>query len=200
MTNIISLGEVMRYKEDHKEQTHRRIVERASQEYRAHGFDGMGIAKLMSLLDLTHGGFYAHFKDKEDLKNQAMEFAFEKSIEIAVEALERGGILAYIEHYTSDLHRDHPEFGCALASLAGEEGRRSAASRARFARQYDEGVDVVAQYMPGATQDQKTSRAHFLLASLSGAVALARAAGDPAISAEILSSAREELSRYFRSL
>lgn len=190
----------MRYKEDHKVQTHRRIVERASQEYRTHGFDGMGIAKLMSLLDLTHGGFYVHFKDKEDLKDQAMEFALEKSAEMAAKVLERGGVLAYIEHYTSDLHRDHPEFGCVLACLTGEEGRRSAESRAKFAHKYDEGLKVVAQYMPGATQEQKISRTHFLLASLSGAVALARAAGDLAASKEILNSAREELSRYFRSL
>jgi TetR/AcrR family transcriptional repressor of nem operon len=190
----------MRYKEDHKVNTHRKIVERASQEFRTHGFEGVGIATLMARLNLTHGGFYAHFQDKEDLKDQAMDFALDQSLEIAVEALRRGGVFAYIDHYTSDLHRDHPEFGCALPALTAEEGRRSPESKARFARKYVEQVEVLTEYMPGATLDEKRSRVHFLLSTLSGSIALARAASDPGLSATVLSSTREQLTNYFKSL
>src|SRR5258708_36181676 len=98
MMHVI-LRETMRYKDDHKDKTHAKIVERASQEFREHGFEGIGIASLMSKLGLSHGGFYAHFEDKEDLKDQAMEHAFCQSFDIASDALRRGGVPAYIEHY-----------------------------------------------------------------------------------------------------
>jgi len=190
----------MRYEEDHKEKTHAKIVERASQEFREHGFEGVGIAKLMAKLGLSHGGFYAHFEDKEDLKDQAMEHAFGESFEIASDALRRGGVLAYVEHYTSDLHKDHPGYGCVLPTLSTEEGRRSPESRAKFARKFQESVDLLAEHLPGDTPEVKRGRALFIFSALSGSVAIARAAGDPLLSAAILRSTREQLTQFLRGL
>ena len=52
----------MRYQADHKEQTHRRILESASRQFRAEGMNGPGVAKVMKASGLTVGGFYKHFK------------------------------------------------------------------------------------------------------------------------------------------
>ncbi|AIE85690.1 TetR/AcrR family transcriptional regulator [Fimbriimonas ginsengisoli] len=190
----------MRYQEDHKEKTHKKIVERASQEFREHGFEGIGIATLMSKLGLSHGGFYAHFEDKEDLKDQAMEHAFERSIETAAETLLKGGVMGYVEHYTSELHRDHPGFGCILPALTAEEGRRSPQSKAKFAQKYRQGIDVLAGYLPGATLSQKRERAIYIFSALSGSVALARASGDPDLSSAILRATREQLRQFLSTL
>jgi TetR/AcrR family transcriptional repressor of nem operon len=189
----------MRYQEDHKEKTHAKIVERAAQEFRLNGFDGVGIAKLMGKLGLSHGGFYAHFEDKEDLKDQAMESALDYSRDMAERALKEGGIEGYIEYYTGDLHLNHPEFGCILATLSAEEGRRSSESRAKFAEKYTEIAQLIAEYLPGPSADEQTEQAHFILSTLSGSIALARATGDPTLTQTILRSARAQLTLYLRS-
>jgi len=190
----------MRYGEDHKEKTHAKIVERASQEFREHGFEGIGIASLMSQLGLSHGGFYAHFEDKEDLKDQAMEHALNQSLEIALDALRRGGVPAYIELYTGDLHRDHPGKGCILATLCAEEARRAPESKAKFALRLQENVELLVDFMPGTSRAEQKDHVLFLLSTLSGAVALARASGDSAFSGAILRSTREHLTQFFRGL
>lgn len=190
----------MRYKEHHKEQTHQQIVERASQEFRSHGFVGMGIAKIMSLLKLTHGGFYAHFKDKEDLIDQAMAFALDQSMAMISTALERGGVQALIEHYLSEMHRDHVAFGCPLTSLTEEQARRSPESKAKFEQKYLEVIAIVAASLPGESSQARQATAHYLMATLSGAVELARAVQDPAQSSQILKAARDHLSRHLASL
>ena len=43
-----------------------KIVEVASILFRKHGFEGIGVADIMKAAGLTHGGFYGHFKSKDD--------------------------------------------------------------------------------------------------------------------------------------
>lgn len=57
----------MRYPAEQKAQTHQQIVELAAREFRSKGLQGIGIANLMAQVGLTHGGFYAHFKDRDAL-------------------------------------------------------------------------------------------------------------------------------------
>ncbi len=85
----------MRYQTQHKEEeTHSQIVETASQQFRAHGFEAVGIAKLMAILHLTHGGFYAHFADKEALISEAGIAALDQSLSTMLAGLEAGGFPA----------------------------------------------------------------------------------------------------------
>ena len=43
------------------------ILDRASRLFRKKGFDGVGIADIMKSAGLTHGGFYGHFRSKDQL-------------------------------------------------------------------------------------------------------------------------------------
>ncbi|PLM44366.1 TetR family transcriptional regulator, partial [Klebsiella michiganensis] len=58
-----------------------RIVETASELFRERGYDGVGVAELMSAAGLTHGGFYKHFGSKADLLSEAMHCGFTRSAE-----------------------------------------------------------------------------------------------------------------------
>ena len=53
--------------------TARRLVERASRQFRAEGMNGPGVAKLMKASGLTVGGFYKHFDSRDDLFAEAMD-------------------------------------------------------------------------------------------------------------------------------
>src|SRR5882724_5580071 len=67
----------MRYTPQHKQETRERIVRAASRHFRRRGGKGVAIADLMSNLDLTHGGFYRHFDNKEQLMVEAVAKGFE---------------------------------------------------------------------------------------------------------------------------
>jgi len=57
----------MRYDAEHKQKTHLKVVKAAAKAIRADGPDRIGVAGVMAQAGLTHGGFYAHFRSKDDL-------------------------------------------------------------------------------------------------------------------------------------
>ncbi len=71
----------MRYSKEHKQETHARIVKKASVRLREKGAHGIGVADLMKEAGLTHGGFYAHFDSREALVIEAFAYAMDRSTE-----------------------------------------------------------------------------------------------------------------------
>ena len=71
----------MRYSKEHKQETHARIVKKASVRLREKGAHGIGVADLMKEAGLTHGGFYAHFDSREALVIEAFAYAMDRSNE-----------------------------------------------------------------------------------------------------------------------
>ena len=186
----------MRYKPEHKQETRRRIVESAAKEFRTHGFEGSSIAKLMETLHLTHGGFYAHFADKEELVADATVFALSKNLEIMLAGLQEGGFTALLDYYLSESHRDNPASGCPLPSVVAELARRPPLSRDNFTTTLQKVFDAISEQMPGATQARKQEKVQVLFATLTGAVALSRAVSDPVLSKSLLTSARNHLLHF----
>ncbi len=62
----------MPYSAEHKQQTRSRIVESARILFNRHGFTDVTINQIMSEAGLTRGGFYSHFKNKEQLYAEAV--------------------------------------------------------------------------------------------------------------------------------
>ena len=187
----------MRYKSEHKKETHRGIVEAASRQFRTQGFEGVGIAKLMGTLNLTHGGFYAHFADKEALVSESLALAFDESLQAMMRAVETGGISGLLDFYLGEGHRDHPALGCPLPALASEVARRPSASREAFTEELSGVFEALAEHLPGSTPDQKRANVYALFSAMVGAVSLARAVSDPALSHAILESTRQHLLARF---
>ena len=86
------------------------VVKAAGRLFRAHGFDGVGVAEITRAAGLTHGGFYGQFASKDALAAEACGQAFAESL-----ALLRPGwtgpvatSLRYVDSYLSERHRDHP--------------------------------------------------------------------------------------------
>src|SRR6184192_158562 len=74
-------GVAMRYVEDHRRQTHSRIVENASYGLRLKGAKGLSVVDLMKLAGLTHGGFYNHFDSRAALVGETIAFAIDPMTE-----------------------------------------------------------------------------------------------------------------------
>jgi AcrR family transcriptional regulator len=193
----------MRYEKGHKDVTRKRIVDVASKRFRKEGVEAVGLAGLMADAGLTHGGFYAHFKSKEDLVREAVSDAFGQS-NAAFERVvrDRGdgdgdgdggedGFAVIVRKYLRPEHRDHPELGCAAAALVAEIARHPEPTREAFTGQLNRLVDLVEAQLPASPSDRRRKCATAVVALMMGSLQLARAETDAARSAEILDSGVE---------
>jgi TetR/AcrR family transcriptional repressor of nem operon len=180
-------GTDMRYEKGHKEITRRRIVETAAARFRKDGIDGVGLADLMAEAGLTHGGFYSHFSSKEDLVRAAMEEVSCGARERFAQRIAEGGLETYIRSYLRTAHRDHPERGCVVATLASELARHPKATREAFTQNLAALTSSISSHLPNRfSQAQKRKTAVGIFATLVGAMQMARAVNDPLLSDEIL--------------
>lgn len=178
-----------------------RIVQVAGKLFRERGCDGIGVADLMKAAGLTHGGFYGHFASKEDLIGEAAGRVLAASARKWTALVENspddpfGAIVAsYLRHG----HRDDPGAGCAMPTLGVEAARHGPPVR----RAFTEGVRALLDILAGAVpKRRKAARREAALATLSalvGAVVLARAIDEPALSDEILDATKAVLGRASR--
>src|SRR5437868_12070029 len=104
----------MRYQPEHKTQTRDRIVRTASRKLRAEGLDGPGVASVMKASGLTVGGFYKHFRNKDELLAEAIAQGFSESEKLysSVQAMPREDRWKeLVRLYLSPDHCDHPDTG-----------------------------------------------------------------------------------------
>lgn len=187
-----------RYHRDHKERTRASIVESASQAFRARGIEQVGVGDIMAGAGLTHGGFYAYFKSKDELVGEACASSLLEAAALRFAPPDggapKGTLSAYIRSYLTRANRDSPETSCAIAALAGEIARRSPETRHTFTRAAQTYVDGVASLLPEGTDSDD---AWALLAGMAGTLMLARAVDDPALSDRILRSGQHLYERVF---
>ncbi|UYO52537.1 TetR/AcrR family transcriptional regulator [Rhodopseudomonas palustris] len=185
----------MRYSKEHKQETHDRIVRRASVKLREKGAHGIGVADLMKDAGLTHGGFYAHFASREALVIEAFSYAMDRSTErwrkLAEELPPEQRLAALVDGYLSANHRDDPGRGCAVPALGAEIARESPKTRKAFAAKLDDMIAMIAAQCVDAPPKTARKQAMATLATMMGTLVLARIAGSGELSDEILAAGRE---------
>lgn len=183
---------MVRYPRGHKERTREQIVEAAARAFREEGVAGVGIGELMGRAGLTHGGFYAHFPSKDALVAEACSHAVEESwaqMQALMEQAPPGEELAtFIRAYVSRRHRDDPGAGCMMPSLGAEMTRQEPVVRAAFTAQIRRVMENIEALLPPSADREE--RAISLATGMAGAVLLARAVDDPALSDRILKTCR----------
>jgi TetR/AcrR family transcriptional regulator, transcriptional repressor for nem operon len=192
------------------EQHHRELVTAAARLFRERDLGAVSVPDLMSAIGLTRGGFYKHFESKDALVAAAVQAAFSEHIDRIRAMSTRHGddpVLArldFVDFCLSAAHRDDPGGGCPSALASGisrcdpDTAPRDAFLAGMQAVLHelldrtsatDDGDDT----RDGAGDGVGRSRTLADLATLVGAVLLARAtAGDP-LSDEILDAARHRL-------
>ena len=185
----------MRYSKEHKQETHARIVKKASVRLREKGAHGIGVADLMKEAGLTHGGFYAHFDSREALVIEAFGYAMDRSTErwrkIAETTPPDKRLATIVETYLNPVHRDDPGHGCAVPSLGAEIARESPKTRRAFAAKLEQMIDTMADQIPDVPRKTARRRAIAALATMMGTLVLARVAGSGEFSEEVLGAGRE---------
>ncbi len=170
-----------------------RIIEKATALFRSKGYDGIGIAELMSSAGFTHGGFYKHFSSKADL----ISITVKHGVEQVLQQIHGLSLRQFIELYLSRTHRDQRNDGCTLTALSCDAARQTDDIKVGF----EQGIEHLIQFImqasgksPADDSGDARQQAISILAQSVGAIVLSRACPDSAALAdEILSSCRKNV-------
>ncbi len=174
-----------------------RVIATAARRYRQAGFDGVGVADLMREAGLTHGAFYGQFDSKDALMSEAVTRAARDTIEMwaRIDAENPGHALpGIVGNYLSAAHRDAPGMGgCMTSTLGPESVRQSAPVRQAFGDGLRAMLDAFAGFMPDPDPTTRQDRAILAFATMVGALVMARATPDAALSDRILAIVRAHI-------
>jgi TetR/AcrR family transcriptional repressor of nem operon len=165
-----------------------RILAEAARLFRERGLSGVGVDALTDAAGLTHGSLYSQFGSKERLAAEAFGHALGTS---SARMNDVGTLDDYVARYLSADHRDRRGDGCVMAALAGEIPRQGAAIRHSFTGAMRAMVKRIAGLMPGRRKSEDAALA--IVATMVGALTLARAVDEPELSDRILAAARTRL-------
>ena len=202
---------VPRITQEQKKLNREKIVRAASEGFKRHGVDGIGIQELMKTAGMTNGGFYNHFPSKEDLALEVYRQGFTDSL-AALAAIRtahprsaQAALHDMVDAYVTATHRDHSEIGCPSAALAVDAGRHGAPPQAEYRRGLEQYLSAITEmvlesaHQAGAepTAAEAREQAVALFSQMVGALIVSRAVAeaDPALSDEVLTATRNQLKR-----
>jgi TetR/AcrR family transcriptional repressor of nem operon len=181
----------MRVSKEQAAENRERILNAASRLMRERGISGMGVDALTEAAGMTHGSLYSQFGSKERLIEEAVAHAIAIKGREVPEAFALGD---YVSEYLSAEHRDMPGSGCPFAALGCEMLHQSKGVRERFTAGVRSMVALLSGRMgSGLKQRQRDDKALAAVASLVGALVLARAVNDPKLSDDILRATKSRL-------
>jgi TetR/AcrR family transcriptional repressor of nem operon len=181
---------------EQKLQTRQRILEAAGRGFRQGGFGGIGVDGLAKEAGVTSGAFYAHFDSKAA--------AFRESVGQGMSDL-KDGVRHFQTSYGSTWWAEFVRFylgakrkcelpeSCALQSLAPEVARSDATARAEFETELLAVATLVASGPAAEHAPADVGAAMAALATLIGAVTLARAVNDTAMAEQIANATERAL-------
>ena len=191
----------MRYEPEHKTRTRDRIVRNAARKLRAEGLGGPGVASVMKASGLTVGGFYKHFRNKDELLAEAIAQGFAESSEKIYSSLQNvpreDRWKELIRLYLSPQHCDYPDSGCPVAALAPEMARTKPGVRKRISGLIKDRMDRWVEFIPGRTAAEREQNFFVILSAMAGAVSIARILTEPVDRERVLASVRDHLLHSF---
>jgi TetR/AcrR family transcriptional repressor of nem operon len=191
----------MRYEPEHKTRTRDRILRNAARKFRAEGLSGPGVASVMKASGLTVGGFYKHFRSKDELLAAAIAEGFSEFSDKVYASLQNvppeDRWKQAVQWYLSTEHCDRSDTGCPIVTLAPEIARAKVGVRKRIAGLMKELTKRWAAFMPGSTATERERNFFVIFGAMVGAVSIARLFTEPADRQRVLASTRDYLLRSF---
>ncbi len=181
----------MRVTKEKAAENRERILTAASRLIRERGISGAGVDALTEAAGMTHGSLYSQFGSKERLVEEALGYALVASGKTTSGA---ATFDRYIAGYLAPEHRDQLGQGCPLAALACEMPRQSTGVRETFTAGLRGMLKQLTSRMDeGLKQQQRDEQGLATLASLVGALVLARAVNDSELSDALLRATKKRL-------
>jgi len=187
----------MRYRTEHKLETHQKIVKDASGRVRTEGLNGASVSAVMKAAGLTHGGFYKHFGSKDDLLLESLRVGFREIEDTLAHAAEQSppgeAWKAIVRTYLSLELCEHPERGCPMAALAPELARADKRMKPQIAVELVNYKSRMLPFMPGRRTEDKERAFFVIFSTMIGAVEIARILPDRTIREKVLATTKDFL-------
>ena len=193
----------MRKSRQEAARTREHIIEAGSEEIRANGVAGSGLAGVMKAAGLTQGGFYKHFGSKDQLVTESVARAFDQVLGELQSSIKRkrpdAALATLVGEYLSARLRDHVEKSCPLSAI-GTELRRTDSDTAAIVRSGMERlISLVAQQITAVSGRQAKAIARGMVAAMVGGIVLSRLARDRHLADSILRDTRQFILHSKRS-
>lgn len=162
----------------------------AARALREAGLGGVSVPEIMRRAGLTHGGFYNHFADRDELVAEAITRAAQETARRVFDANAQSPKRA-LATYLSAEHVANRGEGCVLAALGGE-GAHTSSDRVReaFAAAARGFLTRVQRLRTPASRVRLDDSALVIASQMIGAVMLARLVDDSALAERILAAVR----------
>ncbi len=129
----------MPYSAEHKADVRKRIVEQARIMFNREGFAAVSIDQLMAAVGLTRGGFYNHFRNKEELYAEAVASflsgrgkKWRDEAGVHPENEGHDNVRAMIDSYLSPEHLDDVDGQCPMIALPSDVARGTPEVKAAY--------------------------------------------------------------------
>ena len=187
----------MPYSPEHKARTRARIVECARRRFNRYGFEQVSIDQVMSDAGLTRGGFYNHFRSKDQLYAEAVS-SYRSCNPFAVKAAKarpritepRKLARMLVELYLSDEVFADADLHCPLYALPADVSRAGLTPQQAYTDLIRGMAHVYRSALPGARDAER--RAQAIVSLCVGGMVLARTTHDPALRTSLRAAARHQ--------
>ena len=194
----------MPYSAEHKEKTRAKVVETARILFNRHGFQKVTIDMVMSEAGLTRGGFYNHFKNKEELFREAVSSflmgrgaSWRKDAGIDLADLKPEMAQHMIDAYLSQKHLGDLDGQCPMIALPSDVARAGTATQASFQRLLEAMIWLFEMNIQPQTESSKQD-AQAIAALCIGGMVLAKALPDSGLAESIRESAYATATELFQ--
>lgn len=187
----------MPYSAEHKQRSRARIVEAARMLFNRHGFQDVTIDLVMESAGMTRGGFYNHFKNKEELYQAAVSsFLHGRGAQwrkdAGVDPASPGHVMMrqMIMGYLSPEHLGDVDGQCPMIALPSDIARSNPDVQAS----YQQLLEAMVGLFENGVADGKTSRrdqALSLAALCVGGMVIARSLPDSELAEDVRKAAQD---------
>jgi TetR/AcrR family transcriptional repressor of nem operon len=183
----------MPYSAQHKQATRARIVESAHHLFNRRGFADVSIDEIMAEAGLTRGGFYNHFRAKEDLFVETlMAYAANRKADNEQSpGCSAESARTLIRRYISSTHLEDIDGHCPLMALPTDISHAGDEARAAYRAVLEAMVDYFEANLEPRDGLSSRQRALALSATCVGAMVLARTVDDRDLARDICSAGAE---------
>ncbi len=186
----------MPYRPEHKAETRTRIIECARRLFNRHGYSEVSIEQVMAEAGLTRGGFYNHFRNKEELFCEAVKFYATcnpserwEGVEFDIGADRRTFARQIVNAYLSQPHLEDLDYHCPMVALPSDVARTGPVMRETYQGLL---LGMINMFQSGLGNDDTDARTKAMtIATLCiGGMVLARTVDDQTFANEVREAAR----------
>jgi TetR/AcrR family transcriptional repressor of nem operon len=188
----------MPYSLKHKRDTRDKILESARRLFNKRGFSEVSIDEVMENAGLTRGGFYRHFRDKDELYAEAVRRflctdapkPWQPKASERMARKPRGQRV--VDAYFSRDHFDDRETCCPLIALPSDVMRGSDAVKGAYREVLEKLIDI---FLDDLDAPQRRERALALAALCIGGIVAPKCVDDPSLADGLRRAAHREALR-----